>query len=690
MKTLLFSIVIILCSLNGHAQTIQDSLWSVWQDNGTADTARLHALHDLTINQLLVSEPDSAITLVDEALQLARQSGLVKEQAKALLLRGRAYNLKGAYDEAHLDIKRCIEVFDSIEAVSHLAEAYKHLGNLYQDELQYDSASLAFDMSIAIFSEQSDSAGIALILHRKVYTATNQAEYAEAMQYAVDALRIWDKLGDDAGMANANIDIADILYYQEKYEESVEYAQRALESKVSLGDEVGVADAHLMIGESYLILEEYNLALEHINTALEIKESLNSSPISLGSIVNSRGNVYKYLSQYENALADYKTALQICQDLDFELGVMVTTANVGHVHMLMGEYEQALPYKLKSIEMMEASENRMNILENYQHASTIYEGLGQYDIALDWYQKYSATKDSIFTAEKDQTLSELRTQYETEKKEEQIEALETEALLKEQARKRDQLIKVLLIALAAMLILLAAGLLNRLSYTRKSRAIIQEEKDRSEHLLLNILPEEVAQELMEKGHADAHLIEDVSVIFTDFKGFTALSEQLTPKELVSDLNECFSAFDRIVGKFGIEKIKTIGDAYMAAGGLPTPNSTHALDVIRAALEIRDFMEKGKARKIKEGQPYFEIRIGIHTGPVVAGIVGVKKFQYDIWGDTVNTASRMETSGEVGRVNISETTYELVKNRAEFHFTSRGKIKAKGKGEIEMFFVEESR
>ena len=219
----------------------------------------------------------------------------------------------------------------------------------------------------------------------------------------------------------------------------------------------------------------------------------------------------------------------------------------------------------------------------------------------------------------------------------------------------------------------------------KQKAVVEKEKKRSDDLLLNILPEEVAEELKEKGSAEAQLIDEVTILFTDFKGFTQLSEKLTPKELVGEINECFSAFDYIMGKYGVEKIKTIGDAYMAAGGLPTSNTTHATDVLNAAIAIQQYMHEQNTKKAAEGKLFFEIRIGVHSGPVVAGIVGVKKFAYDIWGDTVNTASRMESSGEAGKINISGATYELIKDK--FICSHRGKIHAKGKGEIDMYFVE---
>jgi len=174
-------------------------------------------------------------------------------------------------------------------------------------------------------------------------------------------------------------------------------------------------------------------------------------------------------------------------------------------------------------------------------------------------------------------------------------------------------------------------------------------------------------------------------MFADIKDFTRVSEKESAELLVAEIDYCFSGFDHIIYKYGIEKIKTVGDAYICAGGLPVLTYTHAEDTINAAMEIRDFMLARKTEKENKGENPFELRIGIHTGPVVAGIVGVKKFAYDIWGDTVNIAARMETSGEAGKVNISGRTYELVKDI--FNCSYRGKVQAKNKGEIDMYFVE---
>jgi class 3 adenylate cyclase len=236
------------------------------------------------------------------------------------------------------------------------------------------------------------------------------------------------------------------------------------------------------------------------------------------------------------------------------------------------------------------------------------------------------------------------------------------------------------------ILVVALGLWSRLQYVRRSRTAIQKEKDISEGLLLNILPAAVADELKAKGHAEARLYEQATVLFTDFKGFTTIAEQLPAAELVQEIDTCFKAFDAVIERFGVEKIKTIGDAYMAVGGLPEPSRSTPTDVVRAALAMQDFMQQRFEARTAQGLPAFGMRVGIHTGPVVAGIVGVKKFQFDIWGDTVNTASRMESSGEVGRVNISGAAHALVKDAPDLLFQPRGMVNAKGKGELEMFYV----
>ena len=210
-------------------------------------------------------------------------------------------------------------------------------------------------------------------------------------------------------------------------------------------------------------------------------------------------------------------------------------------------------------------------------------------------------------------------------------------------------------------------------------------RKKSEELLLNILPYETAEELKRDGSAKAKRYEEVTVMFTDFKNFTQASEQMSAEDLVKIIHFYFTEFDRIISCHNIEKIKIIGDSYMCAGGLPLVNKTHAFDVVNAALELQAFMATQKQERMSRDEIYFELRIGIHTGHVVAGIVGTTKFTYDIWGDTVNTASRMENSGEPGKVNISGTTYEFIKDH--FACTYRGKVTAKSKGEVDMYFVQ---
>ncbi|NPA66991.1 MAG: response regulator [Chlorobi bacterium] len=231
----------------------------------------------------------------------------------------------------------------------------------------------------------------------------------------------------------------------------------------------------------------------------------------------------------------------------------------------------------------------------------------------------------------------------------------------------------------------AEDLEKKTSELEKKNAQLEAEKNKTDELLQNILPYEIAEQLKNKGRVTAKKYRMVTIMFTDFKDFTKISSELEPEEIIKELGVYFKKFDEITENHFIEKIKTIGDAYMCVGGLPLRNKSNPIDVVLAAMEIQRFMKKYNAARRAKGYKVWELRIGIHTGKVVAGVIGTKKFAYDIWGDAVNTASRMETASEPGKINISGTTYEYIKDY--FICTYRGKIPAKNKGEIDMYFVE---
>jgi len=330
------------------------------------------------------------------------------------------------------------------------------------------------------------------------------------------------------------------------------------------------------------------------------------------------------------------------------------------------------------------------LLIDYRRLYELDSARGNTDGAFTNYKLYIAMRDSISNSESFTKAKQQKLRSEFAKKEAAAQA-EQDKKDAQQATMRNVLIAGLIV-----FFLLALILYNRFRIKKnanialeeknqiisREKANVEREKERSDNLLLNILPAEVAEELKAKGTADAKHFDNVTVLFTDFKSFTTVSEQLSPQELVNELHACFKAFDEICGKYSIEKIKTIGDAYLAVCGLPLADEKHAENVVHAALEIREFMTH---RSKELGAKTFEIRIGINSGSVVAGIVGVKKFAYDIWGDTVNTAARMEQNSEAGKINISETTYALVKNQFTCEF--RGEIDAKNKGKLTMYFVE---
>lgn len=346
-------------------------------------------------------------------------------------------------------------------------------------------------------------------------------------------------------------------------------------------------------------------------------------------------------------------------------------------------YGEAERYAKKALEIGKNTRANSELADTYLNLYEIYLNKKDYATALEHYKTHKAYYDSAINLPTFQRMSNLRNEYNIATKQKEVDLMAKEARIQELIANRQRTISIVSVAIVVLLSLLIFGLFNRFKYVRKTSRIIEREKNRSDGLLKNILPDETAEELKENGKVKAKQFESVTVMFADFRGFTKYSENMHPEELVQRVDFYFSKFDEIMEKFDLEKIKTMGDAYMCAGGLPFPSKDHAIRMVMAAFEMADFVDQIK-KEDPDDPTRFEVRIGMNTGPVVAGVVGTKKFAYDIWGDTVNIASRMESNSEPGRINVSENTYQLIKDKFDCSF--RGMVEVKNKGMMRMYFV----
>jgi len=421
----------------------------------------------------------------------------------------------------------------------------------------------------------------------------------------------------------------------------------------------------------------------------KVPDNKKSTAVLLGNI----GYQYNSIGNYTKAQEYYSNALKIFNKLHDENGIARTEGMIGSSYLSVA-VDTSNPAKLseaaktstiyKAIDYLNRSISLSKQKGYLNVINTFYRDLAEAQRVL----VVNAAKLNARQEDDDDSVAEMTVKSENNLEISNLETRRNQELNDKQAEidrikatneKREQWLY-----LAGLGILLIVTIFMYRTYKKQkvNTKLISDEKKKSEDLLLNILPAQVAEELKEKGMVHAQHFDNVTVLITDFVGFTNVAERFSPKQLVGELHACFKAFDGMLDRYNIEKIKTVGDAYLAVSGLPAANPNHALDMLAVAIAMRDFMEY---RKSQLGDATFEMKIGVHTGSVVAGIVGVKKFAYDIWGDTVNLAARMEQNCEAGKINISESTYQLVKDKYEC--TYRGEIQAKNKGKLKMYFVE---
>jgi class 3 adenylate cyclase/Tfp pilus assembly protein PilF len=642
------SILLISNLTPARASTDADSLLSAFERN-PSDTVTGRALDEL-ISSNLYNDPALAILQANRVLTVAETSSNYDMSARMRMNTGIAYDMMGLYDSALVWYQDALQMAEKYHFNTTMGDVYNNLSIMHSVMGQMEKSLEYCLMAMKIFEDSADSGRIA---------------------------KVYNNLGSRYSEMGIN-------------DKALEFYQRAVDINTLLGDLNRLARNYGNIGTIYSSLEENEKALEYYRKAHEIQEGLDNKTdlsISLSNMAIS----FQRLGKYDSAIDYANQSHQIVVETGNEIGELTYLTTIAGIYQSMGQHTVSLQNYRQAEELAVSIGAQQNLLGIYSETAEVYASMNDFKKAFEYNEKYNDLRLSLLDLEKDKALAKLK-EYEEEKKQDEINILTKDAEIQKLNIKRQKLIRNSVALMGVLLLALAIGLWQRYRYVRKTRnelaeknVMIQKEKDKSDELLLNILPAETAEELKTKGRSEARQFEMVTVLFTDFKGFTQKAEQLTAAELVNEIDLCFKAFDQIISRHHIEKIKTIGDAYMCAGGLPVPNTTNPIDTVRAALEIRDFMDSLKEKRMKENRPYFEIRIGVHTGPVIAGIVGVKKFAYDIWGDTVNIASRMESSGEVGMVNISGITYEVVKEH--FMCTHRGKIEAKNKGAVDMYFVE---
>jgi adenylate cyclase len=640
-KVLLGAVFLIFAALSS-AQTSQiDSLRAVIE-NSPDDTNKVNTLITLS-NRLVRTDPDATIRYSTRAKELAETLNYKKGLGYALKSIGMGHYFKAEYIEVLVYWQHSLNTFDSINEKNGVANMSSNIGAVH-------------------FSQGDDG---------------------KAIEYYLRSLKVSEEIGDKLRIATALQNIGAVYSNKpQTYDMALQYYKKALPLCIELNDYEAIGTVAVNMGGIFLKRNSYDSALYYFNKSLVAYEKAESIKVSY--TLNSIGIVYAKLGEFQKAIGFQKEAIKKAEDLEARLEMTQALVGLAQTYRAQDNLPLAISTFREAQNIGEIIRAKNELNEIYEGLAGVYADAGKFNDAFKYQELFIIMKDSLYNEEMDKKLQSMTLSYEIEKKQGDIDLLTKDNALQELSLQRQRIATYAAGSTGFLLLIMAIGLFNRYKYVRRTKKIIEDEKERSEKLLLNILPVETAQELKEKGTATPKHYDLVSVLFTDFKGFTKIAEKLTAQELIAELNYCFFEFDKIIDKHNLEKIKTIGDAYMCAGGIPVANKTNPVDIVRAGLEIKAFMDNLKTERESQGKDYWELRIGIHTGEVVAGVVGKNKFAYDIWGDAVNTASRMESSGIPGQVNISGTTYELIKDK--FVCTHRGKIQAKNKGEIDMYIV----
>ncbi len=491
-----------------------------------------------------------------------------------------------------------------------------------------------------------------------------KGDMSQALQFFFEGVKITEEEGSEIDvLGRFYIGMAGVYSGMGNNQNAIKYYKKGIKIFKDFDNTLLYATSLENLGDTY------NLNMAKPDSALIFfKESgsifkAEDNKIGMAYNMGNIGLAYAQLGQNTIAEENISGAITLLQDLGDYYPICVYLTYMSDMYVQRGDWTAAFGYAERSLKLAKQFGLKEQISDANLKLSELHEKKGNAKESLKYYKRHITFKDSVKNITAVQQMADQRVsrkQTEVDLKQTEIDLKQTELTLSNQEKENQRNISIATAIALFLIALLAFGLYRRYRFIRRTKEIIEKEKSRSDSLLLNILPEETAEELKQNGKVQAKKFDSVTVLFTDFEGFTHYAENLSPEKLVESVDFYFSKFDSIMEKYDLEKIKTVGDSYMCAGGLPFPTVDHAHKMVQAAFEMAAFVKEAK-NTIGNDQTRFDIRIGINTGPVVAGVVGTKKFSYDIWGDAVNIASRMESNSEPGKINISENTYELIKD-----------------------------
>jgi class 3 adenylate cyclase/tetratricopeptide (TPR) repeat protein len=510
-----------------------------------------------------------------------------------------------------------------------------------------------------------------------------KGDHSHALESFLAGVKIADKLENKGDLGIFYLNIGLLYAVMGDDQNAIFNYQNAIPILKADNDSVGYAAVLENLGDLYnLKLAKPDSALLFLKQSGKIYRAMD---YKMGIAYNIGNIGISYRLKDENGIAEsnFVQAISMLEELGDYYPICVYLTYMSDIYLENGDWRTAIDLAQRSLNLALQHNLKEQISDAYLKLSELYEKRGNTTESLKYYKNHITFRDSLSNIDKVREMANLQADFAVAQKQGEVDLLQKESEIQQLKDKRQKSIIYGTVLALVIIFVFVFFLYRRYNFVKEANTIIEEEKNRSDSLLLNILPKETAQELKETGHVEAKKFESVTVLFTDFKDFTRSSEALSPESLVRSVDYYFSKFDEVMMKHGLEKIKTIGDSYMCTGGLHFHKEGHAVKMVHAAFEIVQITEEVKNDNLANIMPY-EIRIGINTGPVVAGVVGTQKFAYDIWGDTVNVAARMESNSEPGRINISENTYELIKDQFECEY--RGKIKVKNKGMMKMYYV----